>query len=207
MRSLLTIAIIAIMVSAVSWVGCNQNKAEGDPNTSKDSVTTFGSDRYTDKAQFGKHLVAIGGCNDCHTPKKMTAMGPVPDTSLTLSGHPSAMPYPDVNRKDIESKGLGVTNDLTSWVGPWGISYAANLTPDSTGIGRWTEAQFTKAIREGKWMGLDGTRQLLPPMPWQEFREMNDNEISAIFAYLKSLKPVHNVVPDAAPPVAAASHP
>lgn len=128
-------------------------------------------------------------------------MGPVPDTSLLLSGHPASVPAPDVNRKEMEGKGLAVTNDLTAWVGPWGISYAANLTPDETGIGNWSEQQFIKAIREGKLKGMDGTRPLLPPMPWQEFGQMKDEELKAIFAYLKTIKPVNNVVPPAAPPV------
>jgi hypothetical protein len=103
----------------------------------------------------------------------------------------------------MEGKGLAVTNDLTAWVGPWGISYAANLTPDETGIGNWSEQQFIKAIREGKLKGMDGTRPLLPPMPWQEFGQMKDEELKAIFAYLKTIKPVNNVVPPAAPPVMA----
>jgi mono/diheme cytochrome c family protein len=70
----------------------------------------------------GEHLVLIAGCHDCHTPKKMTDKGPVIDMSLALSGHPANMPPPDVDRAEIESKGLAVTQTLTAWVGPWGIS-------------------------------------------------------------------------------------
>jgi hypothetical protein len=136
----------------------------------------------------------------------MTAMGPVPDMSLMLSGHPAKMPAPNVNRKEMERKGLAVTNDLTAWVGPWGISYAANLTPDGTGLGNWDYAQFERAMKEGKFMGSQNGRQLLPPMPWQDFASLTDGELKAIFAYLKSVKPVHNLVPDAAPPVSAPTH-
>ncbi|MGI8950245.1 MAG: hypothetical protein ACR2FN_01540 [Chitinophagaceae bacterium] len=50
---------------------------------------------------------------------------------------------------------------------------------------------------------LDSARQILPPMPWQFFKNMNDGELKAIFAYLKSTKPIHNVVPQAALPVTA----
>lgn len=128
-------------------------------------------------------------------------MGPVPNDSLMLSGHPSQVPAPMIDRKLAQSNGLGVTNDLTAWVGPWGISYAANLTPDSTGIANWTVEQFTKCLREGKWMGLDNTRQLLPPMPWQDFKSFTDDEIKALFSYLKSIPPIHNLVPQADPPV------
>ena len=133
----------------------------------------------------------------------MTPNGPELDNSLRLSGHPAQMPPPDVNRKEMESKGLSVTQTLTSWVGPWGISYAANLTPDSTGIGAWKESNFMVALRKGKFKGIETSRDLLPPMPWQMYRNMTNNELKAIFAYLKSIKPVKNVVPQAEPPVLA----
>ena len=113
------------------------------------------------------------------------------------------MPAPDVDRKEMESKGLIVTQDLTAWVGPWGISYAANITPDATGIGSWQESNFITALREGKFKGMTSARNLLPPMPWQLFKEMSDDEIKAIFAYLKSIKPVKNIVPQPEPPVSA----
>ena len=116
---------------------------------------------------------------------------------------PAKMPPPDVDRKEMESKGLAVTGDLTSWIGPWGISYTANLTSDSTGIGNWKEEQFIYALREGKYKGLPSSRPLLPPMPWQMYKHMTDGELKAIFAYLKSTKPINNVVPPPEPPVSA----
>ena len=156
-----------------------------------------------EQIRFGERLVVIAACHDCHTPKKMTDKGPVMDYSRALSGHPADMPPPDVNRKEVEQKGLAVTNTLTVWVGPWGISYAANLTSDATGIGNWTEKQFFTAIRQGKYKGLENSRSLLPPMPWDMYRNMTDEELRAIFAYLKSTKPIKNVVPAAQPPVTA----
>lgn len=129
--------------------------------------------------------------------------GPELDLDLALSGHPAEMPAPEIDRKEIESKGLAVTNTLTSWVGPWGISYAANLTSDVTGIGNWEETHFVTAIREGKFKGLPNNRSLLPPMPWEMLRNMTDDELKAIFAYLKSTKPVKNIVPAPEPPVSA----
>ena len=86
-------------------------------------------------------------------------------------------------------------SDFTSTLGPWGISFAANITSDATGIGNWKEEQFIKAIREGKSKGLEGNRSLLPPMPWFVYRNFSDVDLSAIFAYLKSTKPVKNIVP------------
>jgi hypothetical protein len=116
------------------------------------------------------------------------------------------MPPPDVNRKEMETKGLSVTNTLTSWVGPWGISYAANLTSDATGIGNWTESAFITALRKGKYEGIESGRSLLPPMPSAMYTSMSDDELKAIFAFLKSTKPINNVVPLAQPPVLAVSH-
>jgi len=42
---------------------------------------------------------------------------------------------------------------------------------------------------------MDGARQLLPPMPWPVYRNMTDEDLKAIFAYLKTTKPVRNIVP------------
>src|SRR6476646_6135159 len=143
---------------------------------------------YESAEQWGQHIITVSGCHDCHSPKKMTATGPVIDSTRMLSGHPADMPDFDVNRQDLESKGVAATRDLTAWVGPWGISYTANLTSDATGIGNWTEGQFIYAIRNGTMKGLAGSRPMLPPMPWQMYRNMTDDELKAIFAYLKTTK-------------------
>ncbi|MCP2045400.1 c-type cytochrome [Pontibacter sp. HSC-36F09] len=175
------------------------------PETSKlPAGVTTALQQDQEKIKLGEHLVLTSACHDCHTPKKMTDKGPVMDYDRALSGHPASLPPPDVNRKEIEQKNLVVTQTLTAWVGPWGISYAANLTSDATGIGNWTEKQFFTAIREGKYKGLENNRTLLPPMPWDMYRNMTDKELSAIFAYLKSTRPIKNVVPAPAPPVTAA---
>ncbi len=156
---------------------------------------------FESQIKYGEHLVLIGGCHDCHTPKKMTDQGPVLDMSLALSGHPAKMPAPDVDRAEMERKGLAVTQTLTAWVGPWGISYAANLTSDKTGIGTWQEKNFITAIRKGKHKGVETSRNILPPMPWDMYAHMTDEELKAVFAYLKSTKPIKNVVPQPQPPV------
>lgn len=147
----------------------------------------------------GEYLVTIGGCHDCHSPKKMTDKGPVPDPDLLLSGHPAQMPVGGFDTATTRSWVLfNMMN--TAAVGPWGVSFSANLTSDVTGIGNWTEEQFKKAITQGKYKGLDNTRPLLPPMPWPNLVNMKDEDIKAIFAYLKSTKPVKNAVPAAIPP-------
>ncbi len=158
---------------------------------------------FESQVAWGEHLVIIGGCHDCHTPKKMTARGPVLDTARFLSGHPSDMPRIEIDRKDVESKGLAVAMDLTEWVGPWGVSFTANLTPDPTGIASWDEAQFIYCLRNGITKGIPGSRQILPPMPFEMIGQMTDSELKAVFAYLKSIKPVSNLVPMPLPPTSA----
>lgn len=149
------------------------------------------------KAQMiarGKYLVNTSACNDCHSPKIMTPHGPEPDASRLLSGHPSNAAIPKVNSDALKDWVL-FNQDLTSAVGPWGVSFAANITSDETGIGNWSEKQFLTAIRMGKYKGLEGSRNLLPPMPWQVYNGMTDADLKAIYAYLKTTKPVVNVVP------------
>jgi mono/diheme cytochrome c family protein len=199
-RSWLILTCLACSVFFLSQ--CSDNKT-GENSTQKDTVLGVGKSNggYESQQKWGEHLVRSMSCGDCHTPKKMGAMGPEDDSSLLLSGHPAKMPAPDVDRKAMETKGLVVTQTLTAWVGPWGISYAANLTSDTTGIGMWSEDQFLFSIRNGKLKGLPGSRSLLPPMPWRSFSNLTDDELKAIFAYLKSTKPVVNLVPQPAEPV------
>jgi hypothetical protein len=80
-------------------------------------------------------------------------------------------------------------------------AYAANLTPDrNTGLGIWTEEMFVSAIRTGRHMGT--SREILPPMPWPAFRNATDDDLKSIYAYLRTLTPVTNHVPDVQPPAA-----
>lgn len=168
-----------------------------DPNNStpKENFGGFGS-----QVAWGEHLVTVSACHDCHSPKKFGPMGMEIDTAHLLAGHMGS-PVPDVDKKDFQKKGYVVTGDLTAWIGPWGVSYTANLTSDESGIGNWSEQQFMLALRQGKFKGMAGGRDLLPPMPWQMYRNMTDDEIKAIFAYLKTTKPIENVVPPPTPPV------
>jgi mono/diheme cytochrome c family protein len=205
MKKLSVIILLALIPAIFLLSKCNTETSftQVPANLSADTNrVSYGG--YKTPQEWGQHIVTAAGCGDCHTPKSMSPAGPEQNMQLALSGHPANMPAPNVDRKQIESKGLAVTDDLTSWVGPWGISYAANITSDSTtGIGNWSEEQFITCLRKGKYMGLEKARNLLPPMPWQSFRNMTDDELKAVFAYLKSTKPIHNIVPQAAPPLLA----
>ena len=149
----------------------------------------------------GKYLVMAGGCGDCHSPKVFTAAGPAPDVARLLSGYPASVKLPEIPKGIIGPAQWGAitTNDMTAWVGPWGVSFSYNLTPhQTTGIGNWNEALFIQSIRTGKFMGT--ARDMLPPMPWQEIGAMTDNDLKAMFAYLRSLPPLDNAIPEPLPP-------
>ena len=123
--------------------------------------------------------------------------------SRSLSGHPESdkitAPYP---QKPGEKWTTHVNDHLTAWSGAWGVSFAANLTPDqNTGLGIWTEDMFVRAIRDGRHMGQ--SRPILPPMPWPVYRNLTDEDLKSVYAYLRTIPPVHNRVPEPLPPAGA----
>lgn len=151
-----------------------------------------------ERIERGKHLVLVSGCHDCHTPLKPTATGAEPDMSRALTGHPEGMqlpPAPPPVGPWIAS--VAATN--TAWAGPWGVSFTANLTPDvETGLGSWSENDFIQTIRTQRHLGRG--RPILPPMPAPMYANYSDEDLGAIFSYLKSLPPRKNKVPSPLPP-------
>ncbi len=160
-------------------------------------------------AERGKYLVIVTGCHDCHTPKIEGPGGkPMLDEKHLLAGHPEKAPYPSWAPDDMKQRNaLALTNSmLTAWAGPWGVSFAINLTPDKeTGIAEWSEESFIQAMRTGKHQGQPNGRDILPPMPWEDFKAMTDDDLKAVFAYLRSIPPVKNQVPLPVVPGAAAA--
>ena len=147
----------------------------------------------------GEYLVTTGLCHDCHTPLVMGPDGPAPDMKRALSGHPQDIVIKAPAPVSAPWMG-GFSPTLTAWSGPWGVSFSANLTPDSeTGRLRdFTEQQFLQTLRTGRHQGQG--RQILPPMPWPFIGQMTDEDLKAIFAYLRQIPAVKNKVPDPLPP-------
>lgn len=185
-KSLFIIPLIAAGIAA-TIMSCNSTQANPERKTATlDSI---------DKVKRGEYLVSIIGCDDCHSPKRMGPMGPEIIPELRLSGYPRNRPVMKADTSVVNQGWAMFVPDLTSAVGPWGMSFSANLTSDETGIGNWTEENFLRAIKQGKYKGLETSRPLLPPMPWFVYKNMNDEDLKSIFAYLKTTKPVENVVP------------
>ncbi len=199
MKSQTTI-LVAVCTIGFFCIRCS-NPAENDALIRDSTLSNTNMyNGYASQVEWGTHIATISGCGDCHTPKKMTLLGPADDSTMLFAGNLTQMPAPDLNTAEM-SKHIAATFDNTSWVGPWGRSYAANITPDSTGIGTWSEEQFITCIRQGLYKGITGSRPIMPPMPINSFKNMTDDELKALFAYLKTIKPIHNIVADYQPPV------
>jgi mono/diheme cytochrome c family protein len=184
--SILGFTMIPALISSVTVVAHNGARPAAATGPAADAVAR------------GKYLVQFGSCNDCHTPFKLGPQGPEPDMSRQLSGHPSAMVLPPPPALKGPWVWAGAATN-TAFAGPWGISYTANLTPDKeTGLGNWTEEQFLTALRTGRHEGKG--RPILPPMPWKFVGSLTDDDLKAVFAYLRSIPAIPNKVPSPVDP-------
>jgi hypothetical protein len=184
-KTLVIMASFAIAIS-LALVACTSTEA----NTAENVVISHDS-----LVKRGSYLVNAMGCDDCHSPKIFGPKGMEIDMERRFGGHQATVPTGKADKSVFKEGWMLFTLGLTSYVGPWGQSYSANISSDGTGIGNWTEEQFFRAIREGKSKGLAEGRELLPPMPWFVYKNLSDVDLKSIFSYLKTTKPVRNVVP------------
>ena len=184
-----------LSVFLIAFLACKEQSAPTE-NITEASM----AEPEVDPVERGGYLVAVIGCGDCHTPKKMTEQGPVPDMDNYMMGFDSSRPNPPVPDGVPIGPWVLFNGELTAAVGPWGTSYAGNITPHETGIGSWTFDQFRKVMKEGKYKGMDQGRPIMPPMPVEAYKNLTDEDLEAIFAYLQSIKPIENVVPGYEPP-------
>ena len=181
------------LLLVAAFVGCGQPASAPPAAAPAPAAAPVAS--AESQIERGRLLILGGACHDCHTPKKIGPNGPEADMSLTLSGHPQSdvitAPY---KQKPGEKWTTHVNDHLTAWSGAWGVSFAANLTPDqNTGLGIWTEDMFVNALKQGKHMGK--SRPILPPMPWNWYGQLPENDLKAMFAYLRSIPAIKNRVP------------
>ncbi len=116
--------------------------------------------------QRGTYLMrSIVACGNCHTPKG--PKGEIPGMELA---------------------GMAPLEKIPAFT-----ANAANITQDkATGIGTWTDAQIITAIREGR---RPNGKIIGPPMPIGLYRGLSDRDVKAIVAYLRTVKPIKNVIP------------
>jgi hypothetical protein len=195
MKNTLIAATAVFFVAAAGFVTLSTSQTQSPDPARADSPSLAAQ---AAKVQRGEYLVKIMGCNDCHTPWKMGPQGPEPDMERFLSGHPEQIgPLPMVKAAAPYIASSFATN--TAYSGPWGVSYAFNLTPEqNTGLGIWTEEMFVQTIRTGRHMGV--SRPINPPMPWPAYRHATDDDLKAVYAFLRTIKPIVNRVPEYQPP-------
>lgn len=141
-----------------------------------------GNEQQVDR---GRYMVELLGCGSCHTDGALEGS---PDLARALAG---------------SSVGIAYTNPLEHRYP--GVVYPSNITPDTeTGIGRMSDRQIANAIRSGT--GRHGKRSLAV-MPWQGYARLSEEDVAAIVAYLRSIRPTRNEVPAAVPPGTRAAAP
>lgn len=124
----------------------------------------------SDKAAYGAYLFTASACADCHTPQD----------------------------KGTPVKGLENAGGF-AFKFPGGTTYSSNITPDKeTGIGNWTEEQFVNrfaVFADSAYQAPTvGAGQFQTVMPWSMYAKMKKEDISAIYAYLQTIKPVKHAV-------------
>lgn len=128
----------------------------------------------TDKVKYGEYLTNAASCIECHTP---AVRGQRVEGMEFAGGR--FFPYTD---------------------GSTGVS--ANITPDKeTGIGNWDEAAFVqkfKAFDRSAKNGSDAVKsgEFNSTMPWSKYAQMKNEDLAAIYAYLRTIKPISNKVPN-----------
>ncbi len=133
----------------------------------------------------GEYLIELLGCGACHTDG---ALEGVPDFNKSLAGSSIGIAY---------NNPLGMERP--------GVIYPANITPDvDTGIGAWSDIQIERAIRAG--LGRHAGRRIAV-MPWQGYAKITEEDMKAIVAYLRSIKPISHQVPAEVTPGEKAEYP
>jgi hypothetical protein len=190
-------AVVLLTLLLITVTGCTSTKSTFEPQ--KESTTSAYVERYRlYRIERGKQLVSLGGCDKCHTPKIKTLFGTESDPERFLSGYPQGEPLPELPDSEPgtgEWENTFYTTDGTVWVGRWGVSFAANITPDpETGLGAWTEEQFIETFRGTDHIG--GGSTIRSSMPMQAYSQLSNEELRSIYLYLQVIKPIKNKVPD-----------
>lgn len=116
--------------------------------------------------EYGRYLAAIGNCASCHTAKNGPPLGG--GVAFHVAGGPFDSPI--------------------------GSLYSTNISPDvETGIGEWTLNDFARAMRQG--VSRDG-RHLYPVFPYTHFAALTDQDLFALFVFLRGETPVRHRPPE-----------
>jgi mono/diheme cytochrome c family protein len=196
--SLLVAGMVTAAMAAPSPAPEKSAAPAGQAAPAKDAAPVKPGAPASTKIERGRYLTESLGCGDCHTPMKMGPHGPEPDRTRLFSGHPESLVMPPAPKlPDGPWLWVGSATN-TAFAGPWGVTYAINLTPDEvSGLGPWTEEMFVATLKTGLHWG-EG-REILPPMPWKDYSHLTEEDLAAIWAYLHTVPAIRNTVPSSEP--------
>jgi len=189
-------ALIIILVALLAGAGAYYFAVTSRPQVAF-SVSAPAKDAAPSPADLvarGQYLATLMACADCHSPHDDKG-GLV--KGREFSGHPEGAPLPTWNPEMLKQGNLAtIAPTLTAFAGPLGVAVAPNLTPDmETGLmGVMTLETLTQSFRTGNhWKG---GRPVMPPMPVPFYKDIKDEDLKAIYTFLKSLPAVKNKAPD-----------
>jgi mono/diheme cytochrome c family protein len=159
----IVLIVVALILCALVWLSLKKPAAR-PASAEKIEATTA-------RLARGKYLVEnVSSCVDCHSDHIQTYAFPVKPGTEGQGGY-------------VFDKNIGFP----------GVVAAQNITPDpETGLGKWSDGEVLRAIREG--VDRDG-QALFPMMPYQHFRHMSDEDAKSVVAFVRTLKPIRNQVP------------
>lgn len=170
---MLTLALLSMLAVACALNSSSRDKIPADWEQAS----------YVER---GDYLVNhLGHCVGCHTPLARDGRS---DRGLFLSGVPAKF-----------AGAIAGPPQVAGFPGPRGSRvYAKNLTPDAeTGIGRWSEEQFVGTFKTG--VRPDGVKYVISPMEWNIYANMKEEDVRAIYRYLRTVKPISNKAPQNIP--------
>jgi len=165
MKKLMAIIAVIIMISTAAYFTSCKGK-------SSETKTSSNEDSMKKVLDRGQYLVEhVAGCIDCHSKRDFTKYsGPV-------------MPGSEYGGGLVFDQHFGLPGSITS----------RNITPDNeTGIGTWTDADILKAITQG--ISKNGDT-LFPIMPYVSYNHMAKSDLLSIIAYIRTVKPIKNKIP------------
>lgn len=177
MKKLILTSMLGFSLTSCQTYNPMQDYELKQPTTIHD-VPTISSPYSESEVKRGKYLAELLACGVCHTDGAL-----VGDVNL--------------NRQFAGSNiGIAYTNPFKQKLP--GVLYPANLTPDlETGIGSWSDDEIARLLKTG----IDATgKKHMPVMPWPAYSKINDEDLRAIVAFLRSLKPITHEVPRAVSP-------
>jgi mono/diheme cytochrome c family protein len=173
----LCILLVALVMPACSDVGYPLHHYAEVYTRSELYIPPAAAGQVSPEVERGRYLVQLTGCGACHTDGALIGE---PNAARLLAGSEIGIAY----------------TDPLSEARP-GVAYPPNLTPAlKTGLGGWSDENVVAAIRSG----AHGRSGQLRVMPWAFYRQMTDQDASAIVAYLRSIPPVEHPVPSRVEP-------